>query len=228
MDMNNIEQLRGYAKSLEIEVEKFWGPGKIIEEIFGECVESKIRTPTFIADYPREISPLAKKCPSNPDLVERFEAFVAGFEIANGYSELNDPRDQKQRFLDQMQQRKLGDQEAQVLDEDYIMALEYGMPPTSGIGIGIDRLVMFMTNNASIQEVLFFPQMKPERKAVEMTDDEKTVFGVLKDNTPIELNLLKSLTGLSNKKWDKSIKGLTKKNLSKVNKTDDGLFVEVI
>ena len=162
VDIGNVDQLKQYAKDLDIEVEKFWGPGKIIEEIFSECVENKISRPTFIIDFPREVSPLAKKSPSNPDMVERFEAFVAGFEIANGYSELNDPRDQKQRFLDQMKQRKLGDQEAQVLDEDYIMALEYGMPPTTGIGVGIDRLTMLLTNKSTLRDVILFPLMKPQ------------------------------------------------------------------
>ncbi|VAW24222.1 Lysyl-tRNA synthetase (class II), partial [hydrothermal vent metagenome] len=141
--------------------------------------------------------------------------------------ELNDPIDQRERFEDQLKLSAKGDDEAMFIDQDFIRALEYGMPPTSGIGIGIDRLVMFMTNNSSIQEVLFFPQMKPEKKAIEMTDDEKVVFNILKSNSPILLNDLKSQSGLSNKKWDKTIKGLTRNKLASVNNTDTGLFVEL-
>ncbi len=157
----SIDELKKYADDLEIEIEDFWGPGKIVEEIYGEYVEGKIVRPTFIIDYPAEISPLAKRNPEKPDMTERFEAVVCGFEIANGYSELNDPQDQKQRFLEQMEKSRLGDEEAQVLDEDYIMALEYGMPPTTGLGIGIDRLTMLMTDTTSIRDVILFPQMKP-------------------------------------------------------------------
>ncbi|MFC1477243.1 lysine--tRNA ligase [candidate division KSB1 bacterium] len=157
----DLPTLRKYAEELEIEIEKFWGPGKIIEELYGELVESKIVRPTFIKDYPREISPLAKPKPDNPEIVERFEAVVAGFELANAYSELNDPQDQKQRFLDQLEQRKLGDEEAQVMDDDYIQALEYGMPPTTGLGIGVDRLTQLLTDSGSIRDVILFPQMRP-------------------------------------------------------------------
>jgi len=155
---------------------------------------------------------------------------VNGKELANAYSELNDPIDQRERFEDQMKLSAKGDDEAMFIDQDFIRALEYGMPPTSGIGIGIDRLTMFMTNNASIQEVLFFPQMKPEKKAptVELNDDEKAVFEILKKVEKIELPELKTKSGLSNKKWDKTIKGLTKHNLAKVNNTDEGLFVELV
>ncbi|KPK87787.1 lysyl-tRNA synthetase [bacterium SM23_31] len=162
VDGAGLALLKKYADELEIETEPFWGPGKIIEEIFDEFVEKKITHPTFIIDYPSETSPLAKKNPSNPDIVERFEAIAAGFELANGYSELNDPQDQKQRFLDQMAKRRLGDEEAQVLDEDYIMALEYGMPPTTGIGVGIDRLSILLTDTNSLKDVILFPQMKPQ------------------------------------------------------------------
>ena len=161
VDGSDLTKLQKYADELEIEIESFWGPGKIIERIFDEFVESKIVRPTFVTDFPREISPLAKSSPSNPDIVERFEAFVAGIEIANGYSELNDPQDQKQRFLEQMEQRKLGFEEAQILDEDYIMALEYGMPPTTGIGVGIDRITLLLSNMTSLRDVILFPQMKP-------------------------------------------------------------------
>jgi lysyl-tRNA synthetase class 2 len=149
--------------------------------------------------------------------------------LANAYSELNDPIDQRERFEEQVKLADRGDDEAtQFIDYDFLRALEYGMPPTSGIGIGMDRLIMFLTNNQSIQEVLFFPQMKPERAQVALTDDEKAVFAILKSNSPIELNTLKEQSGLSNKKWDKTIKGLTKHGVAKVNKTDEGLFIEVV
>lgn len=164
VDNADVETLRKHADELEIDVEKFWGAGKIIQEIFGEFVETKLTRPTFITEFPSEISPLAKKSPSNPDIVERFEAFVAGIEIANGYSELNDPQDQKQRFLDQADQRKLGDEEAHVIDDDYIMALEYGMPPTTGIGIGLDRLTMLIANTNSLRDVILFPLMKTKEE----------------------------------------------------------------
>jgi len=157
----DIETLKKYADELELEIENFWGPGKIIEGIYGEFVEPKIIKPTFIKDYPREISPLSKRSPENPEIVERFEAVINGFELANAYSELNDPQDQKQRFLDQLKQSQLGDEEAQVLDGDYVMALEYGMPPTAGLGVGIDRLSMIFTDTTSIRDVVLFPQMKP-------------------------------------------------------------------
>ena len=152
------------------------------------------------------MSPLTKEHRTNPAITERFELLVNGKELANAYSELNDPIDQRERFEEQMKLSKKGDDEAMFIDQDFLRALEYGMPPKSGIGIGIDRLVMLMTNNASIQEVLFFPQMKPEVRAVqtvELNDEEKTVLNILKTNSPILLNDLKTQTGLSNKKWDK-------------------------
>ena len=227
--MNDVE-LREVCTKVGIEVDETMGVGKLIDELFGEKCEHLYIQPTFITDYPKEMSPLTKEHRTNPDLTERFELMVNGKELANAYSELNDPIDQRERFEDQMKLSAKGDDEAMFIDQDFIRALEYGMPPTSGIGIGIDRLTMFMTNNASIQEVLFFPQMKPEKKAptVELNDDEKAVFEILKKVEKIELPELKTKSGLSNKKWDKTIKGLTKHNLAKVNNTDEGLFVELV
>lgn len=229
-DLNgmNQEELIEVCHKLNLEADESMGVGKLIDEIFGEKCEHLYIQPTFITDYPKEMSPLCKEHRDDPRLTERFELMVAGKELANAYSELNDPIDQKERFEEQLKLAKKGDDEAMFIDHDFVRALEYGMPPTSGIGIGIDRLTMFMTNNASIQEVLFFPQMKPEVKQVAMTDDEKVVFNILKSNSPFLLSELKSQSGLSNKKWDKTIKGLTKNKLAKVDKTDDGLFVEII
>ena len=156
------ETLRKKVRKLEIEEDSSMGYGRLIDEIFGEKVEPKLIQPTYIMDYPIEMSPLAKKHRDNPQLVERFEAVIGGKEIANAFSELNDPLDQRERFEDQLKLREKGDDEAQVLDEDYIRALEYGMPPAAGLGIGIDRLVMLLTNSPSIRDVIFFPQMRPE------------------------------------------------------------------
>ncbi len=220
-------ELREVAKSLGIEVDNTMGVGKLIDEIFGEKCEHHYIQPTFITDYPKEMSPLTKEHRDNPALTERFELMVNGKELANCYSELNDPIDQRERFEDQLKLSEKGDDEAMFIDQDFLRALEYGMPPTSGIGIGIDRLVMLMTNNSSIQEVLFFPQMRPEKKQVELTDEAKMVLDTLKKVEKISLNELKNQSGLSNKKCDKSIKELTKNNLAKVNKTDEGLFVEL-
>ena len=203
----------------------------MIDELFGEKCEKFYIQPTFITDYPKEMSPLCKEHRDDPELTERFELMVNGKELANAYSELNDPIDQLERFQDQLKLSEKGDDEAMFIDMDFVRALEYGMPPTSGIGIGIDRLVMFMTNNSSIQEVLFFPQMKPEvkvEKTIELNDDEKAVLNLLKKAENILLADLKSQSGLSNKKWDKTIKGLTKNKLAKVNNTEEGLFVEVV
>ena len=161
----NEEELRGVCKQFHIEVDASMGKGKLIDEIFGEKVEANLIQPTYITDYPIEMTPLAKKHRTSEGLVERFELFINGKEIANAYSELNDPIDQRGRFEDQLELAKRGDDEAMVLDEDFLRALEYGMPPTSGLGIGIDRLTMMMTNQHSIQEVLFFPQMKAETTA---------------------------------------------------------------
>ena len=226
-NMNEIE-LRVTAKKLGIEVDQTMGVGKLIDEIFGEKCEKKYVQPTFITDYPKEMSPLTKTHRSNSKLTERFELIINGKEIANAYSELNDPIDQRLRFEDQLELSKKGDDEAtEFIDNDFLRALEYGMPPTSGIGIGIDRLVMLMTNNSSIQEVLFFPQMRPEKKKVELNENEKIIFDCLESSNKIELKLLKNQCGLSNKAWDKGIKFLTKNNLASVTKNDEGLFVEL-
>jgi len=219
-------EIREAAKSMGIEVDPAMGKGKLIDEIFGEKCEANYIQPTFITDYPKEMSPLTKEHRSNPELTERFELIICGKELANAYSELNDPVDQRERFEDQVKLAGRGDDEAtEFIDQDFLRALEYGMPPTSGMGIGMDRLIMFLTNNASIQEVLFFPQMKPEQKQVAMSEDEKAVFNLLKVASPADLNTLKQQSGLSNKKWDKTIKGLTKHNLVKVEKTSEGLLV---
>ena len=219
------EALRQTAKGLGLEVDETMGVGKLIDEIFGEKCEHHYIQPTFIIDYPKEMSPLTKEHRSNARLTERFELMVNGKELANAYSELNDPIDQRERFEEQLRLSEKGDDEAMFIDQDFLRALEYGMPPTSGIGIGIDRLVMLMTNNSSIQEVLFFPQMRPEKKAVELTEEEKCIFDLLKKSNPIALDSLKEQAGLSNKKWDKALKGLAKKGVSKIEKNDDGLWV---
>ena len=225
MDEN---ELRLTASKMGIEVDDSMGIGKLIDEIFGEKCEKKFIQPTFITDYPKEMSPLTKEHRSNPKLTERFELIINGNEIANAYSELNDPIEQKSRFEDQLKLSEKGDDEAsEFIDNDFLRALEYGMPPTSGIGIGIDRLVMLMTNNSSIQEVLFFPQMRPEKKSIELTDNEKTIFNILKKFNKIELSDLKIKSNLSNKAWDKGIKGLTKNGLALVSKTENKLFVEI-
>lgn len=166
VDVSNMdeEQLRQTCKKLNVPVEPSFGAGKLIDAIFGEYCEKHLIQPTFITDYPVATSPLTKRHRSNPDLTERFELFVCGKELANAYSELNDPIDQLERFKEQLRLKDKGDDEAMFIDMDFIRALEYGMPPTSGMGIGIDRLTMFMTNQATIQDVLFFPQMRPESK----------------------------------------------------------------
>lgn len=220
------EELRAAAKQMGITVDETMGKGKLIDEIFGEKCESNFIQPTFITDYPKEMSPLCKVHRDNPELTERFELMVSGKEIANAYTELNDPIDQLQRFEEQARLSEKGDDEAMLIDRDFVRALEYGMPPTSGLGIGMDRLIMFLTNNPSIQEVLFFPQMKPERK-VELSEEEKGVLDILKPNKKMMLDDLKNQAGLSNKKWDKAIKGLTSKKVATVSKTEQGLFVEI-
>ena len=224
----NVNELFETAKKLGIEVDNTMGKGKLIDEIFGEKCEHNYVQPTFITDYPKEMSPLTKEHRDNPELTERFELLVNGKELANAYSELNDPIDQLERFEDQLKLSEKGDDEAMFIDNDFVRALEYGMPPTSGIGIGIDRLVMLFTNNASIQEVLFFPQMKPEKKGIELSEEEKKLIKFIKNNSPVELTLAKSESGLSNKKWDKTIKSLTKNKLASVKKINDKLIIEVI
>ncbi len=222
------KELFNAARTMGIEVDKIMGKGKLIDEIFGEKCEGNYIQPTFITDYPKEMSPLTKMHRDNPELTERFELMICGKEVANAYSELNDPIDQRERFEAQAKLAERGDDEAMFIDQDFLRALEYGMPPTSGLGIGMDRLIMFLTNNASIQEVLFFPQMKPEKKPLAISDEAKGILEILKEEEKIELNILKSQSGLSNKKWDKSIKELTKNTLAKVEKTEEGLFVEVV
>ncbi|HAE66106.1 MAG TPA: lysine--tRNA ligase [Sphingobacterium sp.] len=169
------EEIRIAAKGMGIDVNETMGKGKLIDEIFGAKCEGNYIQPTFITDYPKEMSPLTKKHRDNPDLTERFELMVCGKEIANAYSELNDPIDQRERFEDQLRLSEKGDDEAMFIDQDFLRSLEYGMPPTSGLGIGMDRLIMFLTDNASIQEVLFFPQMRPEKvvKVAEVKDYEE-------------------------------------------------------
>jgi lysyl-tRNA synthetase class 2 len=205
------------AKGMHIEVDETMGKGKLIDEIFGAKCEGNFIQPTFITDYPKEMSPLCKEHRDNPELTERFELMVCGKEIANAYSELNDPIDQRERFEAQMALAEKGDDEANgIIDEDFLRALEYGMPPTSGLGIGMDRLIMFLTNNPSIQEVLFFPQMRPEKKQVELTEDEKLIIGLLKTENNQPLSQLKDKSALSGKKWDAAMKGLSKHGLTKV------------
>jgi lysyl-tRNA synthetase class 2 len=222
------DEIRKAAKGMGIEVDDTMGKGKLIDEIFGEKCEGNYIQPTFITDYPKEMSPLCKEHRDNPELTERFELMVCGKEIANAYSELNDPIDQRERFEHQLKLAEKGDDEAtEFIDEDFLRALEYGMPPTSGMGIGMDRLIMFLTNNQSIQEVLFFPQMRPEKK-VELSDNEKAIFTILKSQKSMPLADLKSQSGLSNKAWDKGIKGLTKHKLATVLKTNEDLLVEIV
>ena len=230
IDISNMEEeeLRTTAKQLEVPLDETMGKGKIIDEIFGEKCEPLLIQPTFITDYPVEMSPLTKKHRSKEGLVERFEAICNGKEIMNAYSELNDPVDQRQRFEEQLELGKRGDEEAMTLDEDFLRALEYGMPPTAGVGVGIDRLSMIMTNSNSIQDVLFFPQMRPEKKsrAVELGEEEKQVLGLIPNDEKALLGEVKEKAGLSNKKWDKALKALREIGLIKVEKTDEGLFIQ--
>ncbi len=225
------EQLRASAKSMGIEVDDTMGVGKLIDEIFGEKCEGNYIQPTFITDYPKEMSPLCKEHRDDSSLTERFELMVCGKEIANAYTELNDPIDQRERFEAQVKLAQKGDDEAgEFIDQDFLRALEYGMPPTSGLGIGMDRLIMFLTNNPAIQEVLFFPQMRPEtkQKKVELADNEKTIFDIITKEKTMELGVLKERAGLSNKQWDKGIKALGKLGLTKVTKNNNLLTVDLV
>ncbi|HSO85381.1 MAG TPA: lysine--tRNA ligase [Draconibacterium sp.] len=222
------KELFEICDKLGIETTPSMGKGKLIDEIFGEKCEHHYIQPTFIIDYPKEMSPLTKMHRDNPELTERFELMVNGKELANAYSELNDPIDQRERFEDQLKLSEKGDDEAMFIDQDFLRALEFGMPPTSGMGMGIDRLTMFMTNSPSIQDVLFFPQMKPEKKPIELTEEEKAIFALLKAKSPVALIELKEQSGLSNKKWDVSIKSLTRNKLATVTKTGDDLVVELV
>ena len=231
IDGKTESELKSWCESNGIEVDETMGKGKLIDEIFGEKCEGNYTQPTFIIDYPKEMSPLCKEHRDNPELTERFELMVCGKEIANAYSELNDPIDQRARFEDQLKLSEKGDDEAMFIDHDFLRALEYGMPPTSGLGIGIDRLVMFLTNNSSIQEVLFFPQMKPEKfekKGPELNENEKLIFEILSKEGTMGINALKELTGLSNKQWDKSIKGLRNHEVVNVVKRGDEVYIEVL
>lgn len=224
------EELRTFAKSIGINVDETMGKGKLIDEIFGEKCEGNFIQPTFITDYPIEMSPLTKKHRNKEGLTERFELMVCGKEIANSYSELNDPIDQRERFEEQMKLSEKGDDEAMFIDQDFLRALEYGMPPTAGLGIGMDRLMMFLTNNASIQEVLFFPQMRPEKKmpAIELGDDEKLILEILKSGEAMPLSEVKEKSQLSGKKWDKATKNLTKSNIVKVEKIETDLLMQLV
>jgi lysyl-tRNA synthetase class 2 len=219
------------ARGMGIDVDATMGKGKLIDEIFGAKCEGNYIQPTFITDYPKEMSPLCKSHRDNPELTERFELMVCGKEVANAYSELNDPIDQRERFEHQLKLAEKGDNEAtEFIDEDFLRALEYGMPPTSGLGIGMDRLMMYLTNNSSIQEVLFFPQMRPEKKQVqiELLDEEKLIIDLLKSNeNKMDLGVLKIKSDLSGKKWDAAMKGLSKHALVKVSLVGDSKLVEL-
>jgi lysyl-tRNA synthetase, class II len=213
--MNEV-QLRDVCKQLNIEVNATMGKGKLIDEIFGEKCEGNFIQPTFIIDYPVEMSPLCKKHRNNPELTERFELMLNGKELCNAYTELNDPIDQYERFKDQLALSEKGDDEAMFIDNDFVRALEYGMPPTSGMGIGMDRLTMIMTNQPSIQDVLFFPQMRPEKKAQKDDDSAYTAIGIPAEWIPIIQKLgftkVESLKQIGPGKLFNDLCGFNKKN----------------
>ena len=227
-DVSNMDEneLRSVCNDMSIEVDESMGEGKLIDAIFGSKCEKNFVNPTFIIDYPKSMSPLTKEHRSDPNLTERFELIINGMEIANAYSELNDPIDQLKRFEYQLELSKKGDDEAMFIDMDFVKSLEYGMPPTSGIGIGVDRLVMLMTNQTSIQEVLFFPQMKPLKEESSITDDAKFILDKLIEKGECDLNIFKSEFDFSNKKWDKLTKELRGKDLIKIYKKGDELLIK--
>ena len=211
----NEDEIREVCQKLNMEIDDTMGKGKLIDEIFGEFCEGTFIQPTFITDYPVEMSPLTKMHRSKPGLTERFELMVNGKELANAYSELNDPIDQEERFKEQMRLADKGDDEAMIIDQDFLRALQYGMPPTSGIGIGIDRLVMLMTGQTTIQEVLFFPQMRPEKKIPKSTVDEWTAIGVPEQWIPVfnkaGYNLISDISGVKAQKLQMDVCGVNKK-----------------
>ena len=223
------DELRIAARGMGIEVDETMGTGKLIDEIFGAKCEGKYIQPTFITDYPKEMSPLCKVHREDPSLTERFELMVCGKEVANAYSELNDPIDQRERFEEQLKLQERGDDEAMFIDQDFLRALEYGMPPTSGLGIGMDRLMMYLTNNSSIQEVLFFPQMRPETQGpkIVLSETEKAIFEKMQAEKQLLLSELRAHFDISNKLWDTSLKTLTKQQLLGVFKEDELLLVKV-
>ena len=211
----NEEQIREVCKKLNMEIDDTMGKGKLIDEIFGEFCEGNYIQPTFITDYPIEMSPLTKKHRNNPDLTERFELMVNGKELCNAYSELNDPIDQLERFEEQMRLSEKGDDEAMIIDKDFVRALEYGMPPTSGMGIGMDRLVMLMTGQSTIQEVLFFPQMRPEKVIPKDAPAKFMELGIAEDWVPViqkaGYNLVTDMKDVNPQKLHQDICGINKK-----------------
>ena len=224
----NESELRDACALNGITTDPSMGKGKLIDELFGEKCEGNYIQPVFITDYPIEMSPLCKKHRDNPELTERFELMINGKEIANAYSELNDPIDQRERFEEQMALSEKGDDEAMFIDQDFLRALEYGMPPTSGMGIGIDRFVMLLTNNPSIQEVLFFPQMRAENNAqiITFTDEEKQVLAAFNNEKIQAITALRSKVEMSNKAWDSTTKNLVKLGCIQIYKSDDVVMVK--
>jgi len=234
IDINGMDEfeLRDVCKQLHIEADETMGKGKMIDEIFGEKCEGNYIQPTFITDYPREMSPLCKRHRDNPELTERFELMVNGKELANAYSELNDPIDQLGRFQEQMNLSEKGDDEAMFIDMDFVRSLEYGMPPTSGMGIGMDRLVMLMTGQVAIQEVLFFPQMKPEKADKKDSKEKFAALGIPEEWIAVVqkagIVMVADLKGLNPNKFHQDICGLNKKNkleLTNPSKEDVALWI---